>query len=67
MYRHITECVARFVPNYNVLNLLYIAVPEDLWSMYSATTYPNAPADPGEKPTLNENGTNGANAMLRDK
>ena len=66
IYRHITNCVASFVSNYNVLNLLYIAVPEGLWPMYSTTTYPNAPADPGDRPMLNENGTNGANAMIRD-
>ena len=65
-YPYITVCAARFVSNYNPLNLLYIAVPEDLWSMYSTTTYPNAPADPGNNPILNENGTNGANTMIRD-
>ena len=66
IYRHILNCVAAFVSSYHPLNLLYIAVPEDLWSMYSTDPHPNAPANPGEKPVLNANGTTGANAIIRD-
>ena len=66
LFRHLVACASAFVSKYNPLGLLYTAVPEGLWPMYTGRPYPATPTDPGEQAVLNPDANNGENAMRRD-
>ena len=59
LFRHLVACASVFVSTYNPLSLLYVAVPEGLWPMYTSRPYPDIPTDPGEQAVLSPNGNSG--------
>ena len=65
-FRHIVKCAGAFTSRYDQLNLLYIAVPEGLWPMYTTRGYPAIPTDPGDQPQYNINGSTPENNTRKD-
>ena len=65
-FRHMTKCAGIFNSRYDPLSLLYTAVPEGLWPMYSTRQYPATPADPGDQPNYNLVGTQAENSARKD-
>ena len=64
-YQHGVDCAGKYTSRVHALNYTFVAVHAGLWPMYSSLPYPEIPADPGEQPMHNPNGTNAENATLR--
>ena len=47
VFRHLIACSQSTVTGHDPLNFLYLVVPSELWGLYSAAAYPQAPRDPG--------------------
>ena len=65
VFRYLIVCAQSVVTSHQTLNFLYLVVPTELWALYSATAYPQAPGNPGTIPPYHQNDTDLQNEVIK--